>query len=68
VNDVLGFQVVAFGDLGLSGLTSTQSSAFREELWAGRAMDRPINPPSSKQRTVGGIDDGIGILVGDISL
>jgi hypothetical protein len=68
VNYVLGFQLVALGDFGVPGFTPPQSPAFRQELRARCPMNGSVNSPASKQRAVGRIDNGIRILLRDISL
>src|SRR5579862_4372208 len=59
VNDMAGSQPIAFADLGVAGLATTELAAFLEQPRPGRAMDRPIHAAPAEQRGVSGVDDGI---------
>ena len=59
VYDVFAGQPVSFCDFRITGFASVQCSAFRQKLRTGSAMDAAIHSPTTKQRTVGSIHDGI---------
>lgn len=67
MDDQLGREVVAFGDLSFAGRAAAQSAAFLQELWSGRMVDRAINASAAQKRSVGRVDDGIDVLLGDIA-
>jgi hypothetical protein len=68
VDNKFGWQVVAFGQLGIAGVTANQGSALRQQAWTRRAMDGAIHATSAQQGIVGCVDDGIDVEVGDIRL
>jgi len=50
MNDVLGGQAIASGDLGVSCLAARQEPALVNEIWPGRSMNGAINTAAAKQR------------------
>src|SRR5262249_49584259 len=58
VDDVLGFEAVAAGDLGGTGIAAAERATFGEKLRAGGAMDGAVDAAAAEQRSVGGVDDG----------
>lgn len=66
VDDVPGLEAIALGDLGVTGLAAVQHTAFGKQFGAGGTMDRAVNPAPTKQRRIGGVDDGVNAQCGDI--
>src|SRR6266699_917814 len=67
VDDPFGRQFVALGDSCLASRAPAQLSAFLEQLWAGGAMDGAIHPAAAEQGRVGGVDNCIHLLMGDVT-
>ena len=42
-------------------------AARLEQLGAGRPVDRPVDPAPAEERGVGGVDDGVDVLGGDVA-
>src|SRR5262249_46414127 len=71
VDDVLGLQAIAAGDLGRSGLAAAQRPTFDQQLGSGGAMDRTVDPAATEQRAVRRVDDRVDVQrrdVGDTDL
>ena len=68
MNDVTGGELVARGDLGLAGAATAKLTAFRKQAGAGLAMDGPVHAAAAQQRRIGGVDDGVNRLPGDVAL
>ncbi len=68
VDDIMGRQIKAAGDLRLTSGASTEWTAGLQQRRSGRAMDRPIHPSPTKQGVVGGIDDCLDLELGDIAV
>src|SRR5262249_6179539 len=66
VDDVLGFQAIAAGDLGGTGVAAAERAAFGEKLRSGGAMDGTVDAAAAEQCPVGGVDDGPDIERGDV--
>ena len=66
VDHMAGRQSVALGDLGVTGLTSTEGPAFRQQFGSGRIVDRTVHATAAKQRCIGGVDDGVNAQCGDV--
>ena len=57
--DVFAGQSISFCDFRITSFASVQRSAFGQKLRTCSAMDAAIDSPTTKQRTVGSIYDGI---------
>ena len=57
--DVFAGQPISFCDFCIADFASVQRSAFGQKLRTGSAMDTAIDSPTTKQRTIGSIYDGI---------
>ena len=68
VDDEFGRQIVAFGDLGLAGFTALEHHALGQKLGPGRAVNGPVHAAPAQQCCVRGIDDGINVKRGNITL
>jgi len=72
VYDVLSGEVAGGGDDGVSGgagsLFCDEAFALLEELGACGVVDGAVDTSAAQERAVGGIDDGLGVLSGDIAL
>ena len=66
VDHMLGFKLVAPGNLGIAGFATLQHSAFHDEFGAGGAMDRAIDAASAEQRRIRRVDDGVNAQCGDV--
>jgi len=60
-------QLVAAGNLRIARAASTQLHAFQPQRRPGCAVDRPIDTPTAKQGGIGGVDDRINPLPGDVA-
>jgi hypothetical protein len=60
-------QPISSGDLRLSRPAPMESSAFFQQLFSRRPVDRAVNSASAKQSLIGGVDDGVRRKGGDIS-
>ena len=72
VDDVLGLEISGGSDDSLAGgataLSGNDLSALFEDFGAAGTVDGAIDTASAHERAVGGVDNGIGILLGDITL
>jgi hypothetical protein len=59
MDDVLGRQPVALGDLRVAGLAAIELHALEVEVGAGRSMDRAIDTSATEERLVRRVDDGV---------
>jgi hypothetical protein len=66
MDDMPRRQPVAFGDLGIAGFAATKRAALCEQLGSGGAMDRTIDAASTKQRDIGGVDNGVNAQCCDV--
>jgi hypothetical protein len=60
-------QVVAAGELRVTGFAATEQPALGQKLWASRAMDRSVDAAAAKKGGVGGIHDGVHVEAGDVA-
>src|SRR6266446_5362546 len=67
VDDVARRQPVAARDARFAGGAAAKGAALRDELRAGRAMDRAVDAASAEEGGVRGIDDGIDVELGDVA-
>jgi hypothetical protein len=68
VDHPLGRQAESSGRLGVAGLAASQFAALGEEVGAGGPVDGPVDPATAEQRRVGGVDDRVDPLLGDVAL
>ena len=52
-------QPITPGDFGVAGVAAMEGAAFRQQLWAGRSVDRAVHTAATEQRLVRGVDDGV---------
>src|SRR6185312_8091491 len=57
VDDELRRQTITLGKPCLSGGTTTQGAAFRQQFATGGAVDRAVHAAAPEQRLVGSVDD-----------
>ena len=57
--DVFAGQPISFCDFRITGFASVQRPAFSQKLRTCSAMDAAIDSPTTKQRTIGSIYDGV---------
>jgi hypothetical protein len=55
------------GRLGRAGFATAQLPAVLEQFRSGRPVDRPVDTAASEQRRVGGVDDGVDVLLCDVA-
>ena len=53
--------------LRLAGPATAQPAAVLDELRPGRTVDRSVDTSTAEQRRVGGVDDGVDVLAGDVA-
>ena len=68
MDHVLRRQIIAAGDLGISRLTATESTAFLQETGSRSPVDCTVHTTAPQQRIVRRVDDGIDRQRGDIAL
>ena len=68
VDDVPAGQVIGGGQLGLSRLTAVEGAALRQKPRPGGTVDSAVHAAAAQQGGVGGVDDGIGVGLGDVAL
>jgi hypothetical protein len=68
VDDVLRGQAIAARDLRLAGLATTEQPALMDQVRSSCAMDGAIDATTAEQGGIGGIDDGINVKPGDVTL
>ena len=61
-------QVIATGDAGLAGGAAVQRFALGHEARPGDPVDGTVYPGAAQQGGVGGVDDGISVELGDVTL
>src|SRR5690606_25687219 len=49
-------------------LGAPQLHALLEQPWTGGAVDRAVDPAPTQEGGVGGVDDGVDVLAGDVAL
>jgi hypothetical protein len=52
-------QAISLGDLRIASLAAAELAAFGQQLRTGRIVDCTINTAATKQRRIGGVDDGV---------
>src|ERR1051325_9563429 len=67
MNNVLGRQFIALGDLCFARGAAAERLAFGEEFAAGGAVDRTIDPAAAEQRCVRRIYDRVDRKLGDVA-
>ncbi len=67
MDDVFGLQVVAPGNLSLTGFTAAEGSAFGEEFRTGGMMDRSVHAAAAQKGAIGGVDDALRVGLCDIA-
>jgi hypothetical protein len=68
MNDVSGLEVAAGGEAGLTGGAAPDLPALLQDFGTPGPVDGPIHPAAAQQGGIGGIDDGLHVLPGDIPL
>src|SRR5438876_9606468 len=63
-----GGQLVAPGDLRFSRFTAVELAALGQQLRPCCTMDGAVHATAAQQRVVGGVNDGIHHLLGDVAL
>jgi len=66
VDDVFGFEAIAAGDLGGTGVAAAERATFGEKLRPSGAMDGAVDAAAAEQRSVGSVDDCPDLKRGDI--
>ena len=59
MNDVTSRQTIAFGHLGITYITTTETAALLNEFGPGRAMDRTVDATAAQKRRACGVYDRI---------
>jgi hypothetical protein len=67
VDHPLGCQSAGCRRLRVAGGAAAEFIALGHDGRPARAMDRPIDPAAAGQPVVGGVDDGIDLLDGDVA-
>jgi len=67
VDDVARGQLVAHGDLRIARLAAIEGAAGDRKFGTSRSMNGTVDSAAAEQRTVGGIDDGINLQLGDVA-
>lgn len=73
VDYVPGWEIACTGDDRLARaqssrkLTTTNDAALFEDTGATAAVDRAVNAASAEESAVGGVDDGVDLLRGDVT-
>ena len=68
VDDVAGLELAPTGHDGPADFSAADPVALSLDPVSPLAADGPGNTPSQDQLPVGGVDNGIGVLLGDVSL
>ena len=68
MKDPFGGQSESGRGLGVAGCTAAEFFAGRKKLWAGGAMNRPVNASAAEQRRIRRIDDRVHLNRGDVAL
>ncbi len=66
MNDMFRRELVSLGDLCVTSLATVEHAALRDQLRAGRPMNRTIHASPTEQAGVGSIDDGVAVQRGDV--
>src|SRR5262249_16297332 len=66
LDDVLGLEAIAAGDLGGAGVAAAERATLGEKVRPGGAVNGAIDAAATEQRSVGGVDDGPDIERGDV--
>lgn len=67
VNDVAGFEVTSGGDDGVADGATADFEAFFVNLRTAFGVDGAVGAVAFVQAPVGGGDDGVGVLFGDVA-
>ena len=59
MDNVVGGEIVAPGDLGVACGTAVEGKAFGQEFGTGGSVDGAVNASAAEQRRIGGIDDRV---------
>ena len=59
MNDMPCRQPITPGDFGVAGVAAMERVAFRQQLRAGRPVDRTVHAAAAEQRTIRGVDDSV---------
>ena len=57
----------AGGEARLAGRAAAETATFLQNLWPASAVDRAVHTPAAEKARVSGIDDGLGVLLGNIA-
>lgn len=68
VDDPFRGQIITLGDFRLAGFAAVERAALFQQLRPGGAMDGAVHAAAAQERSVGGVDDGIDVLLGDVAL
>jgi hypothetical protein len=67
MDDVPGRKGVPPGQAGFAGRTAAKPTAFGEQSWSGRTMNRPIHTAAAKQRGIRRVHDCVDLQTGDVA-
>ena len=68
VDDMFCRKITAGGDFRIAGFAAVEFAAFFEDRGPACAVDGPVDAPAAEEALVGGVDDGVDALPGDIAL
>ena len=66
VDHIFGGEIIALCDFGLARAAAAERAALVQKTRPRGAVDRAVHTAAAQQRAVGGVDDRIGPLAGDI--
>ena len=67
MNDKFGGELITLGNFGFPDFAAVEFATFGKQFGANSAVDGPVDPASTEEGGVGGVDDGINGLLGKVA-
>jgi hypothetical protein len=66
-DNIPSWKAIAAGQFRIAGGTATELAALFCQFWTGGSVDSTADPTARQKRSIGGIDNGVDVLLRDIA-